>query len=252
MTELLLFLTGIIVGGMNAVAGGGMLIGFPVMVGLGVPPLVANMTGNVMSAPGQIASAWGYRDYLRRVPRRFALLIIPLVVGAAAGAIALRQTSASEFERIVPGLVLFGVVLFTVQPLLHFHLRQHLRGKHRTLVPLFLIALAMLPLSFYGGYFGAGFGFMMLAFLSFAHLPDIHVMNAMKNVGSTFVSGTSLLCLYSTGLIDWKVGGITAAGAVIGGYGGARGSQRISSHWLRILVICLGVGAVIYLGFIRH
>jgi uncharacterized membrane protein YfcA len=252
MNELLFFLTGLIVGGMNAVAGGGMLIGFPVMVALGVPPLVANITGNIITAPGQLASAWAYRNYLKRVPWSFALLAIPLLLGGAAGAIVLRQTSANDFAKIVPGLVFFGVALFTVQPLLHFHLRQHLRGKHRTLIPLLFIALAMLPLSFYGGYFGAGFGFMMLAFLSFAHLPDLHMMNAMKNVGATLVSGVSLLCLYSTGHVDWKVGGIMATGAVIGGYSGARGSQRISSRWLRIGVIVVGFAAVAYLALQRY
>lgn len=229
-----------------------MLIGFPIMVALGIPPLVANATANVITAPGQLTSAFGYRRYLRRVPRRFAILIVPLVIGAAAGALTLRQTSANDFERIIPWLVLFGVVLFAFQPLLHFHVRQHLRGKHRTLTPLFWIALATLPLAFYGGYFGAGFGFLMLAFLSFAKLSDTHMMNAMKNIGATFVSGTALLCLLSTGLIDWRVGLITAAGAAIGGYSGARFSQRLSSHWLRILVIVIGLGAVVYLALQRY
>lgn len=252
MTELIFFLTGLVVGVMNAVAGGGMLVGFPVLVAMGVPPLVANASANVITGPGQLASAWGYRAYLRRVPRRFALLIVPLVIGAAAGATVLKQTSANDFAEIVPGLVLFGVALFAFQPLLHFHLKQHLHGKHRTITPLFFIALAMLPLAFYGGYFGAGFGFMMLAFLSFAKLSDTHMMNAMKNVGAAFVSATSFVCLVGTGLIDWRVGLITGAGAVIGGYSGARLGQRLSSHWLRIMVIVVGLSAVVYLGLQQY
>ena len=252
MVEIILFLTGLTVGAMNAVAGGGMLLGFPVMVALGIPPLTANVTANLVTAPGQLASAWGYRKYLRKVPKRFALLAPPLALGAVAGAITLRQTSANDFARLVPLLVLFGVVLFTVQPLLHFHLRQHLRGKHKTIIPLLLIALAMIPLSFYGGYFGAGFGFMMLAFLSFANLHDTHMMNAMKNVGAAIVSTTALLCLHNTGLFNWRLGAIMAVGAVIGGYSGARLSQRLSSHWLRIAVIVIGLSAVVYLGLQRY
>ena len=252
MTELTLFITGIIVGGMNAVAGGGMLIGFPVLVALGVPPLVANATGAIISGPGQVASAWGYRKYLRRVPRRFALLLIPLVIGAFAGATILKGTEPHEFTRIVPGLVLFGVALFAFQPILQFHLRAHLHGKHRTITPLFWIALAMLPLAFYGGYFGAGFGFMMLAFLSFANLSDTHMMNAMKNVGATVISITSITCLFSTGLLDWRTGLIAGAGSVVGGYSAARFSQRLSSHWLRIAVIVIGLGAVVYLSMQRY
>jgi hypothetical protein len=247
MHEIIFLFTGLVVGVMNAVAGGGMLLGFPIMVGLGVPPLVANVTSNIVTAPGLVTAIWAYRGYLRQVPWRFALLFIPLGIGALAGALTLRHTNATDFAGIVPGLVLFGVALFAFQPLLHFHLRQHLRGKHRTITPLILIAIAMLPASFYGGYFGAGFGFMMLAFLSFAHLRDLHMMNAMKNVGALVISGISLLCMFSAGLIDWKVGSIMAVGTGIGGYLGAKGSQKISSHWLRIIVIAVGFASVIYL-----
>ena len=87
----------------------------------------------------------------------------------------------------------------------------------------------------------------MLAFLSFTKLPDVHIMNAAKNIAAPIVSTTALICLYSTGLIDWKVGIIMATGCVIGGYCGARASQRLSSHWLRVAVIAIGLSAVVYL-----
>jgi uncharacterized protein len=246
MHNIVFFFTGIIVGVMNAVAGGGMLIGFPTLVALGIPPLVANMTGGVISAPGQVASAWGYRQYLRRVPLKFAWLLVPLVIGAAVGATVLRRTSADGFATIVPWLVLFGVLLFAFQPYIHLHLQRHLHGKKRT-IPFVFVMVALLPMAFYGGYFGAGIGFMMLAFLSFAHLPDMHMINGMKNIGAMFIAGTTLACLFSSHLIDWRVGGIAAAGAIVGGYSGSRLSQRISSRWLRIVVVAAGFSAVIYL-----
>jgi uncharacterized protein len=252
MTELIIIATGLVVGLMNAVAGGGMLVGFPILIALGIPPLVANASSAIITGPGQLASAWGYRNYLKRVPWKFALLLIPLVVGAAIGTVVLRNTSADDFASVVPLLVLFGVALFAFQPLLHFHLRQHLRGKHRTLTPLFLIGLALLPVSIYGGYFGAGFGFILLAFLGFAHLPDIHMINAMKNVGGVALSATVIVFLFSSGLIDWRIGLLGASGAVIGGYAGARFSQRLSSHWLRIIVITIGLSAVVYLFLQRY
>jgi uncharacterized membrane protein YfcA len=39
-----------------------------------------------------------------------------------------------------------------------------------------------------------------------------------------------------------------AAGSTIGGYIGARSAQRVSSHWLRIIIILIGLTAVVYLG----
>lgn len=245
--DAVLILAGFIVGAMNAIAGGGMLVGFPVLVALGIPPLIANATGGVVTWPGQLASAYGYREYLRKVPRSYLWLILPIMAGSAMGALALRHTSSHEFERMVPALVLFGVALFAFQPLLHFHLHRHIKGRARTALPIVLLALAMLPLSFYGGYFGAGYGFMMLAFLGFTSLKDTHLMNAMKNVSALFLSGTSIICLYGSHLIDWRTGLVMAIGTTLGGYMGARGAQKVNGHWLRIGIIAIGLAAVVFL-----
>jgi uncharacterized membrane protein YfcA len=250
--DIVLLLAGFIVGAMNAIAGGGMLIGFPVLIALGIPPLVANATGAVVSGPGQLSSALGYRKYLRKVPLIYLWLIIPIVAGAAIGALTLRHTPASDFEKMVPALVLFGVALFAFQPLMHFHLHRHLRGRAKTQLPVLLLAIAMLPLSFYGGYFGAGYGFIMLAFLGFTNLHDTHMINAMKNVSAIFVSTTSIVCLFGAHLIDWRTGLIMAVGSVTGGWIGSRSAQKFSNHWLRIIIVCIGLGAVVYLGFKQY
>lgn len=245
--DIVLVLVGVMVGVMNAIAGGGMLLGYPVLIALGLPPIIANGTGNIVTAPGQLASAIGYRNYLRRVPLQYAWLLVPIVFGAGFGSITLRSTSAHDFEHIVPVLLLFGLGLFTVQPLLHFHLHRHLKGRAKTALPLFLLGFAMLPLSFYGGYFGVGYGFIMMAFLGFTNLPDTHMMNAMKNVAAIFVSLTSVICIWSAHIIDWHYGILMGVGTTIGGYVGARGAQRVSNHWLRVCIIAIGLAAVAYL-----
>lgn len=246
--DLLLLVVGFVVGGMNAIAGGGMLVGFPVLVALGLPPIMANVTGSLAVLPGQITSAFGYRKYLRKVPPRFALLLIPCLIGAATGALTLRNTSHEHFAQMVPWLVLFGVGLFAFQPLLHFHLHRHVTKRSRAAFPLVIMSAALIPITFYGGYFGPGYGFMLLAFLGFTSLRDTHTMNALKNVSAVIVAGTSTLCLLSAHLIQWRMGLIMAAGCAIGGYVGARGAQKVSSHWLRIIIICIGLTAVVYLG----
>lgn len=247
--DALLLLTGLIVGSMNAIAGGGMLIGFPVLVALGMPPLLANATGNVITAPGQLTSAIGYHAYLRRIPKQYALLLLPCLMGAVAGALTLRHTPAEHFARLVPGLVLFGVGLFALQPYMHFHLHRHVTRQTNALLPLVILSIALVPLSFYGGYFGPGFGFLMLAFLGFTDLRDAHMMNAMKNVSAIVISGSSVICLFGAHLIQWRTGLIMAAGSMIGGYAGARSAQKVSSHWLKIIIICIGLSAVAYLTF---
>jgi uncharacterized membrane protein YfcA len=241
MQYFILFATGIIVGAMNAIAGGGMLIGFPVLLALGLPPLVANASSSIIVLPGQIASAFGYRTYLRKVPKRYLLLAIPCAIGGAIGALILRNTSSDGFEQIVPWLILCAVVLFIVQPFIQIQLRHHMKHRTRSKSPPKWLFPALLPLAIYGGYFGAGLGFVLLAFLSFTDLPDTHMMNALKNVAAIFICLASIVCLYSAHLIDYKHGGTMAAGNLIGGYIGAVYAQKISSHSIRIVVIVIGV-----------
>lgn len=252
MHDIILFTVGVVAGAMNAIAGGGMLIGFPVLIALGLPPIVANATTSIISLPGNIAATFGYRKYLRRVPRHYMLLIIPAIAGGAIGASLLRNTSHSTFAEFVPLLILFAVGLFAFQPFLYKYLQQHLHGSattRRRIGPLFIVGLALLPLAVYGAYFGAGFGFIMLAFLGFTKLhAHIHRMNALKGIMAICVAGTALGFLFTSGLIDWRNGLVMGAGNLVGGYFGSVGTQKVSTHAIRIFIIIVGLIAATYLG----
>ena len=142
-------------------------------------------------------------------------------------------------------------MLFAFQPALYSQLHQHLHGpkKKKSLKPLLTIGLAVFPLSIYGGYFGAGFGFIMLAFLGFTKLHDhIHRMNALKNITTVCIAGTSLLVLFGAHLIDWHHGLVMGSGCLFGGYYGAVLTQKVPSHVIRIFVIIVGLVTATYLG----
>jgi uncharacterized membrane protein YfcA len=249
MIDFGLFVVGIVVGGMNAIAGGGMLIGFPILLAVGLPALVANATAAIITLPGQISSAYGYRKFLRKVPKSYLWLLVPCAAGAFMGATLLRNTSSKRFAELVPALILLAVVLFALQPFIKLQLHRHLHGKVKNLRPLLIIGISLFPLSIYGGYFGAGFGFVMLALLSFTKLHDLHQINGMKNLGAVAIAGTSVVTLYTSGLIDWHHGLVMAVGSLLGGYYGSRAAQKVSSHALRIVVIVIGIVTTIYLAF---
>jgi hypothetical protein len=249
MHEILLFFVGIVVGAMNAVAGGGMLIGFPVMLAIGMPALVATATTNIVVLPGQLASAYGYRKYLHKLSRKYMLLLIPCMAGAAIGATILRHTSSSRFTQLAPLLILFAVILFSIQPFLHFHLHRHISKKSKNNQTLVLIALALLPVAMYAGYFGPGFGFIMLAFLGFTSIRDVHKMNGLKNLAGAGIAAAAIIALLSAHLFDWPLGLSMALGCTIGGYSGSRFSLHFSSHTIRIVVIAIGFVSAGYLAF---
>jgi uncharacterized membrane protein YfcA len=149
----------------------------------------------------------------------------------------------------VPWLILFAVGMFAFQPFLHHYLHKHLTSRSKRAKPLVIIAFALFPVAIYGGYFGAGLGFIMLAFLGFTKIQDAHQMNAMKNVAATVMCVGSIIVLAPGSFIDWHAGLVMAAGSTIGGYSGARFAQRISSHTIRVAVIIIGVVTTAYLAF---
>jgi uncharacterized membrane protein YfcA len=249
LQDIILLLTGILVGAMNAIAGGGMLLGFPIMLATGISPIHANASTAIVTLPGALSSAYGYRKYLRQIPIQYAWLIVPCVIGATIGAIILRRTPPGHFEQIVPGLVLFAVLLFAVQPLLHFNLHRHLHGKSKGDFTLAWISIGFLPTAVYGGYFGAGFGFIVLAFLGFTSLNEMHKMNALKNIAAASIAIASIATLWTSGLIDWHHGLVMAIGSSVGGFSGAKLSQGVPTHAFRIGVVGFGLLAVVYLAF---
>jgi uncharacterized membrane protein YfcA len=219
-----------------------------------LPPIVANATGHLAVLPGAISSIIGYRKYLSKVPNFYLLLTIPCALGGAMGALILRETSFENFQQLVPGLILFAVVLFAFQPLLHLHLHRHIHThpKKRSLQTLFVIGVAIIPIAIYGGYFGAGFGFIMLAFLGFTSLHDVHKMNAIKSVAAAIISLVSIVCLLGAGLINWEAGLAMAAGNLVGGYYGAIIAQKVSSHTVRLVVVAIGLATAAYLALHRY
>lgn len=247
-TDIILFGTGIIIGTMNAIAGGGGLVGFPVLLAVGLPALTADATSYIAVLPGQIASAFGYRKFLRKVPKIYLLLLVPCAAGAAIGSHILRSTSFGDFEKIVPFLVLFSVLIFAFQPILHFHLMQHIRSRHKSAIKLVLLGSAMFVMTIYGGYFGVGLGFAILALIGFTNIHEIHTMNGMKNVAAVVTITVAIASIYSAHIIHWRYGLVVAAGNLIGGYTGARLAQKVPSHAVRVVVIAIGIVTAAYLG----
>lgn len=232
---------------MNSIAGGGMLFGFPAMLAVGIPPIVANVTGHVAVLPGQIGALFGYRNYLKKISPLYLWLTLPLAAGAVAGASLLKNTSAEKFEDLIPILLFMAVGLFIIEPFLHLHIHTHLKSKKKSILMLMFIGLCLIPIAVYGGYFGVGFGFLLLAFLGLTTISDIHRLNAIKNVGTFVIAICTTLTLLNSGLINWHAALTMAIGCGIGGYYGARLAQRFSSHAIRIAVICIGIASVYYL-----
>ena len=238
---LLLFIPGLLGGAVNAIAGGGGIIMYPALLAAGLPPIIANTTSSFIVWPGSLTSAYGYRKDLGKVPKTFLWLAIPSVVGSLIGSYVLIHTRPATFEELAPWLILSAVLLLATQSRIHrFVMKQTRRRKiHWHTMP--LIYAAVLPLAIYGGFFGVGFGLMMLALLGFSGLKDIFQMNGVKNLTGAAMAITATIYFWHAGLIDWPAGLTMAAGTTIGGFAGARLTKKISAHLVHDLTVAIGL-----------
>lgn len=128
--QLALVAASAVVGGMvNSIAGGGTLLTFPALIGLGVPPLVANATSTVALWPAAVASMWGYRDELAGARKWAVGFALPSLAGGIAGAVLLLKTPPDRFSALVPWLVLGATALFAMQRPLQAAVRLHAARK---------------------------------------------------------------------------------------------------------------------------
>jgi uncharacterized membrane protein YfcA len=243
-----LFVAGLFAGLVNSVAGGGALLVYPLLLSLGLPPIVANATSTITVWPGALSSAFGYRKYLKKLPKPYYWLLVPSVIGGIIGAIILRDSSNQNFAAIVPWLIMLGVVMIALQPRINSWL-MHGKKKSRKVSALniIIVSIPVFGMAIYGGYFGAGFGIIMLAILGFTRIGDIHQMNGLKNLSGAFINLTASIYFVHYGLVHWKFVPFLLLGTISGGFIGATYSDRLPTHAIRKIIIISGVIVSIYL-----
>jgi uncharacterized membrane protein YfcA len=267
----LVVLTSAVAGAVNSIAGGGTLLTFPALVGLGIPPIVANATSTVALWPGALGSMWGYRRELKGMQRSAAVFAMPSLAGGLVGAALLLRTPPDRFAALVPWLVLGATVLFMAQGAIARETGSSaassrlsasgLAAESREPRPDSREPRAALPASrfppsvlfyqflvaIYGGYFGAGVGILMLAALGFAGFTNIHQMNGLKNWGGLCMNAVAAVTFAFTDIVSWPVALAMAAGAMLGGYAGSRMAQRVPQLAVRRAIVVIGITSGLWL-----
>jgi hypothetical protein len=234
-------------GAINSVAGGGTLISFPALIWLGLSSVTANATSTVAIWPGTLGSAWGYRRELSAAEPRFRILILPSLVGGIMGALLLRWTPPAFFDKLVPYLILFATLLFMAQEPVQRKLKAAGAASHQSTRWIVGALLFQLAVGIYGGYFGAGIGILMLAALSIMGLNDIHEMNSLKVVFGGSINGVAAAYFIWAHMVYWPDVLIMAAGAILGGLGGAGTARKMGRTAVRRIVIAIGFGMAVSL-----
>lgn len=234
-----------IAGVINAMAGGGSFISFPVMLSIGIPPIQANATNTVALWPGQLSSVWALRTDLRR--DLIGVVAAASVLGGVGGAIVLLHTKQRTFMHMVPWLLLSASALFGISGPVSKWLRSRSTETHEER-PLNTPAIfaAIFPVCFYIGYFGAGSGFLTMTALALFGVEEMKALNSLKVMAAGLSNCCAVAIFVFGGAIVWHYCIVSMIFAAIGGYAGAQYTRRMNPAVLRSIVVVTGCAMAAY------
>jgi uncharacterized protein len=246
---LFLFFAAGIAGTLNALAGGGSFVSFPALLFVGVPPVQANATNTVALWPGLAASAAAYMKRLDAPLRLLIPLLATSVAGGWAGALLLLKTPQRAFLHFVPWLLLIGTLLFafgnTIRAMAGTRaVIDDLRATSWRAIT--VSSFVELLVAIYGGYFGAGIGFIILGMLAALGMRDVHAMGAIRTLLAAAINAAAVVTFILAGAVLWQQCAVMVAGALIGGWFGARYAQKADPRKVRALVISIGLAMSAY------
>ena len=239
LTFIALGLAAFFAGAQNALAGGGSFVTFPALLLTGLDPRAANITSTVALFPGQITGGWSGRKYVHGVGHLpFSALAAISLGGGAVGACLLLATPPDFFAAMVPYLVLFATSVFAWGS---FFRKPGVVAK--PLSPR-VAALVQFGISIYGGYFGGGIGFLMLATLTLAGVA-MRNAGAMKNVLAGVMNASAVVVFLTSPDIAWPQAAVVSVTAMLGGLVGAWLLKRVNEKYLRGFVVLVGIALTI-------
>ncbi|HVI07752.1 MAG TPA: sulfite exporter TauE/SafE family protein [Candidatus Binatia bacterium] len=243
-----LFFAAVIAGTLNALAGGGSFISFPALLFTGVPAVPANATNTVALWPGLAASTVAYLKKLQAPARLLIPLIVTSVIGGWVGALLLLKTPQHTFLRLVPWLLLSGTLLFAFgnrfRALAGNAPMEDLTQTSWTAIA--VSSFVELLVAIYGGYFGAGIGFITLGMLAALGMKDIHAMGAIRTLLAAVINAVAVITFIAAGAVLWQIFAVMVVGALTGGWFGAHYAQRSDPAKVRALIIALGLAMSAY------
>lgn len=244
--QVAVFFGGMAAGAINAIVGAGSLITFPLLLAIGYPPVIANISNTVGLIPGSVSGAFGYRRELEGQRPRLLRLCVAAALGGLTGGLILLAMPEAVFEGVVPFLIAVACILVLLQPYVSRWLerRSTAGDAPRADVGLGLIAGVYLC-GIYGGYFGAAQGVLLLGLLGIGLNEHLQRINAAKNVIAATINVVPAILFIVVADVSWPVALLLGAGSVIGGQIGAKVGRRLPPAALRAVVLAVGIVAIV-------
>ncbi len=213
----LLLVSGVVVGIINTLGGGGSVITMALYMAMGIPVAVANGTNRIAVVMQNFSATVAFmRKSMVDIKNSF-LLGLPTIFGTIAGSLCAIDVSESTFKvclSLVLAIILIYLILDRDKVSTPEGHKLKIRWWH---YPIFFLV------GFYGGYIYIGLGFLILAVTIWTMKLDIVTANVLKGCVIFISTPFALAVFMYKGQVDYDAGLIHGIGNILGAV--------LASHW---------------------
>ena len=213
----LLLASGVLVGIINTLGGGGSVITMSLFMAMGMPIGLANGTNRIAVLMQNFSATVAFLRKGMLHIRSGLLLSLPAILGNIFGAMVATEVSDSVF-KICLSVVLAIILIY----LLLGKDNEQVTGGHGLKIKWWHYLLFFI-IGFYGGYIYIGLGFLILAIAIWTMKLDIITANVIKGFVIFLSTPFALAVFIYNGQVEWMAGLLHGAGNILG--------ALLASHW---------------------
>ncbi len=242
LTDILLIsLSGLAAGFLNAVSGGGAVLTVPALILIGLPPGVANGTNRLAVVLQSLTALAAYKKLNQTDSGLAITLIIPAMLGSVCGALVSVRLDDAVFQTLLAITMMVLLIPVVFEPVLN----SNLLAVSRTDRGRRLLQVVFFGIGLYGGLLQIGAGIFILVALSTMGGLNLMLANGVKVVIIMGVTGISCCVFALNGKVDWSAGLILSITTSIGAWFGAHWGVSKGEGWIRTVL----AGTIVVMAF---
>lgn len=243
-----LIVSGIFVGFINTLAGGGTAISIAVLMMLGLPANVANGTNRIAVIFQNITSVKAFSQKELIPWRKATLLALPTIIGSVIGAWIAVDINEAFFRKAMAVIMLVMLFFVIVKPSVWLKERTHLTEKPVSVIEILIFFL----IGIYGGFIQIGVGYYLLAAIVLGSGFDLVRANAIKVWIVLLYTVAAILVFIFNKQVHWQFGLIHAIGNIIGAWIATRLAIKKGGEFVRwVIIVVILVFSADLLGLIN-
>ncbi len=243
----ILILSGVLVGFINTLAGGGTIITVSLLLFLGLPAGVANGTNRIAVIFQNLVAVFSFKKQKILDIKKGLILSIPTTVGSVLGALVATNFSEGLLEKCIAFVMVLMLFFLIYKPERWLKGRPDLQAKSMSL---FQVVIYLL-IGFYGGFIHMGVGFFILAGLVWSSGYDLVHANAIKNLIVLIYSPFALAIFMLNDQVNYRTGLILSIGNVAGAWLATRYAVKWGTNFVRwVLVVFIIITVFQLLGWV--